>query len=705
LKSFHLGPWLVTPKLNRVERNGSVCHLEPKVMQVLVCLAEANGDVVSKEKILDTVWPGVFVTEDGLKRCISELRRAFGDDARNSSVIETISKGGYRLLFPVVPVIQSSTNAADDGGNQPQSEAPRGRSSWVLKTSLVVVAIAVLAVAAALPRWSSRRGLHLDLQNMHISKLTESGKASHSAISPDGRYVAYTEIDGDKQSLWVRHIATGGKVQLVPPDALALVFLTFSPDGNYLCFVRLSSTQTYLYQIPVLGGPPRLITVDLDSPISFSPDGKQFAFMRGYPVNGASTVVIANTDGSGERILATRKTPLQFELVGPTWSPDGKTIAASGVGVDYSKGKRWWSIQVISVADSSSREIYNTESVIGRLRWLPEGKGLIAVLSNVSWRPEWRGQIWYVGYPAGDAHQLTNDLINYDSCCLDLTRDASAITDVQNSLVSNLWIASATALDRPTRITSGDPVVRRQAWMPNDKTIIYQTVKGDLYSIGRDGSAATLLTDQHKIVRGPSICGDGRHVVFESSRDGSSIWRLEPDGSHPTRLTDGKLDHAPECSPDGKWIYHTSERSGRPTLWRIPIDGGKSTELTQEMIYDVLLSPSGRLVYYATFEVLGSPPRWVVISANGGKRVYSFERPTRFFGPSWAPDERGLDYVSSGRGVDNIWRQPLDGGAPKQITHFTSGQIFGFAWSRNGKWLALARGEISRDVVVISDFR
>jgi Tol biopolymer transport system component len=327
------------------------------------------------------------------------------------------------------------------------------------------------------------------------------------------------------------------------------------------------------------------------------------------------------------------------------------------------------------------------------------------VLSNVSWRPEWRGQIWYVGYPAGDAHQLTNDLMSYDSCCLDLTRDASAITDVQNSLVSNLWIASATALDRPTRITSGDPVVRRQAWMPDDKSIIYQTVKGDLYSIGRDGSAATLLTDQHKIVRGPSICGDGRHVVFESSRDGSSIWRMEPDGSHPTRLTDGKLDHAPECSPDGKWIYYTSERSGRPTLWRIPIDGGKSTELTQEMIYDVLLSPSGRLVYYATFEVLGSPPRWVVITANGGKRVYSFDRPINFNSPSWAPDERGLDYVSNRGGVNNIWRQPLDGGAPKQITHFTSGRIFGFAWSRNGKWLSLARGETSSDVILLSDFR
>jgi Tol biopolymer transport system component/DNA-binding winged helix-turn-helix (wHTH) protein len=707
LQSFHLGPWLVTPKLNRVDRNGTICHLEPKVMQVLVCLADANGDVVSKEKILETVWPGVFVTEDGLKRCVSELRRAFGDDARNSSVIETISKGGYRLIFPVVPVIQSSTNAADEEGNQPQTKAPRGRSSRALKTSLVVVAIAVLAVAAALPRWSSRRGLHLDLQNMHISKLTESGKASHAAISPDGRYVAYTEIDGDKQSLWVRQVAMGGKVQLLPPEVVVLAFLTFSPDGNYLCFTRAGGAhaRTYLYQIPALGGTPRLLAQDLDSAVSFSPDGKRFAFIRGEGLKGAYHIVVADTDGSGERILATRKTPLKFEFVGPAWSPDGKSIAASGIGVDYSKGKRW-SIEVISVADGSSREIYSTESMIGRLRWLPEGKGLITVLSNVSWLQllhAMGGQIWYVGYPAGEAHQLTNDLMNYDPCCLDLTRDASAITDVQNSAVSNLWIASATALDSPTQITSGDPVVRRQAWMPDDKTVIYQTLKGDLYSIRRDGSAATLLTDQHKVVRGPSICGDGRYVVFESSRDGS-IWRMGPDGSNPTRLTDGKLDHFPECSPDGKWVLYVSEHSGRHTLWRMPIDRRESIELMQKTSYEALLSPSGRLIYYFTHE---PQPRWVVISANGGKRLYSFDTPVSagFFGPSWAPDERGLDYVSGRGGVSNIWRQPLDGGAPKQITHFTSGHIFGFAWSRNGKWLALARGETSSDVVILSDFR
>jgi TolB-like protein len=70
-------------------------------MEVLVCLAQHPGDTVSKEQLFQAVWPRTLVTEDVLKRCIAELRRAFDDDAREPRVIETISKRGYRLVAPV----------------------------------------------------------------------------------------------------------------------------------------------------------------------------------------------------------------------------------------------------------------------------------------------------------------------------------------------------------------------------------------------------------------------------------------------------------------------------------------------------------------------------------------------------------------------------------------------------------------------------
>jgi TolB-like protein/DNA-binding winged helix-turn-helix (wHTH) protein/Tfp pilus assembly protein PilF len=102
-RDFRLGSWVVTPKLNSLTKNGKTVHLEPKVMQVLVCLAEA-GDVVPKERLMSRVWAGTFVTDDVLTRSISELRKVFEDDPKNPQYIQTIPKGGYRLLVAVEEV-------------------------------------------------------------------------------------------------------------------------------------------------------------------------------------------------------------------------------------------------------------------------------------------------------------------------------------------------------------------------------------------------------------------------------------------------------------------------------------------------------------------------------------------------------------------------------------------------------------------------
>ena len=112
---IQVGPWLVEPSLNIVSRNGAAVHLEPKVMEVLVCLATHAGEVLPKEELLKAVWPDTFVTEDALKRCISELRRVFEDDAREPRVIQTISKRGYR----------SWRRGTGSGARTPQPKPPR----------------------------------------------------------------------------------------------------------------------------------------------------------------------------------------------------------------------------------------------------------------------------------------------------------------------------------------------------------------------------------------------------------------------------------------------------------------------------------------------------------------------------------------------------------------------------------------------------
>ena len=147
----------------------------------------------------------------------------------------------------------------------------------------------------------------------------------------------------------------------------------------------------------------------------------------------------------------------------------------------------------------------------------------------------------------------------------------------------------------------------------------------------------------------------------------------------------------------------------RPSLWRVSIEGGEPT-LVQTESFDALPSPSGRLIYYSAFEweerqVRLRVLRWIVISSTDQKRLFGFDSPTiATLGtlPVWAPDESGLDYVVTRSGVSNIWRQPLTGGPPVQITHYSAGKIFSFAWSPDGRWLSLATGVNRSDVVLMS---
>jgi hypothetical protein len=179
--------------------------------------------------------------------------------------------------------------------------------SGVSKTLIAGIVAVVLAAAAFGGYKLLNRPRGFNLQNMQITKLTESGKATTVAVAPDGRYIVYVMRDGEKQSLWVRNVATKSDVQVLPPDVVEFAGLRFSPDGNYIYFVRSDkSTENYryLYQMPVLGGSSRQLVRDIDSAIDFSPDGSRFVFERGVPDRNVIEVRIAQADGSGERLAA-----------------------------------------------------------------------------------------------------------------------------------------------------------------------------------------------------------------------------------------------------------------------------------------------------------------------------------------------------------------------------------------------------------------
>jgi len=144
--AFHVGDWRADPPLNRLTSGATVRRIRPQLMDVLVSLASHHERVVSKEMLLAEVWPGRFIAEPGLVRCIAELRQELGDDPHAPKYIETIAKRGYRLVAPVRWIDDSSPRDGSAAG-PPRGEAtvPRERLRWWTPRRAVIVGLGAVA--------------------------------------------------------------------------------------------------------------------------------------------------------------------------------------------------------------------------------------------------------------------------------------------------------------------------------------------------------------------------------------------------------------------------------------------------------------------------------------------------------------------------------------------------------------------------------
>lgn len=564
------------------------------------------------------------------------------------------------------------------------------------KNVLYVAAILLLALVAfvAYRFWPRPRGLNF--QNMVITKLTDSGRAGSVAISPDGRYIVYVLLDGEQQSLWVRNVASRSDVQVLAPDAVRFVGLTFSPDGNYIYFVRSDKSTTrfrYLYVMPVLGGQARQLIRDIDSAVSFSPDGKRFSYLRGRVADSVVEVRIADTDGGNDTLLASLPAITYF-MYAPAWSPDGKTIAVPFLQT----GKETkWTMGTISVPGGSVKELFTNPDYFGRPAWLPDGDSMLVPISV---HRERRTQLWLVSYPDAKRQRATNDLSNY-GVNLNLTQDGRMLVALATEQESHIWSVPNAQTALAKQITFGETPEEAVAAGPAGK-IMARSGDSNIVLMNADGAQRALLRPDVRNYISFSACGD-RYVIYDHDT-GSKIelWRADPDGSNPLKLAEDVVGS--DCSPGGDWILYASGTK----LFRLPVDGGTPKQIAEGTLNDVWekISPDGRFVAYAY--VAGgsvSTLRMAVVSAEGGPILHDFPEPVGAQGLSWAPDQKSLQFLLTRNGASNLWEQPLAGGEPRQVTTFPSGLIFDFAWSHDGKQLLLAKGNITSDVVLISNLR
>jgi Tol biopolymer transport system component len=439
---------------------------------------------------------------------------------------------------------------------------------------------------------------------------------------------------------------------------------------------------------------------DAKGPISFAREGTVFVFRR-WTV--PSELLVANADGSAVKKLATC-TEGDIWLQ-PAWSPDRSVIVVPILSRQDNKAR----LYETALDDGQTKLLSpDTWATLSSLSWLPDGSGLILTGRD----PETRlFQIWLISYPDGKRRRITNDLSSYGVASI--TADGTTLVGVQSARTSNLWVApdgNADAAKKITFDTGKDEGLSGLSWTQDGRIVHTERNAGatDLWIVNKDGSEITQLTKNAGKNFYPNVTPDGRYIVFVSDRSGiSALWRIDIDGRNPLQLTNfaASFDN-PSISSDSKSVFFSANVSNAVTLWKISVDGGTPVQLTQDCAMPVVNSRDEIICQYGA---LGSNSvvKLALFSANGGppERLLDLPDVIKTGLVKWSAKEDALIYRDSRNRTDNVWSQSLNGGPPKQVTDFKADQIFGFDWSRDGKYLVLARGRAGTDVVTITNFR
>lgn len=583
------------------------------------------------------------------------------------------------------------------------------------KRGLVLAVVGLLVIAGALiAAWWKFSGSPADepFKTMRIARLTTGGKVGnasikgYASISPDGKFVVFRTTELGKDSLWVKQVPTGSVVKIVPELPGKVGGTTFSTDGSLIFFSMFENDpRGTLYQVPVLGGTPQKIMAGVTSAVTFSPDGKQIAFVR--TETEESKLMVANADGTGERTIATRKLPEHFPPSGgPSWSPDGKTIAC---GAETFRGNVHSTVVEVPAAGGAEKPVTAHHWVsVSRVLWLSDGSGLIiaAVPELVSAGT----QLWHVSYPGGEVRRITNDLNAYGTTSLGLTADSKTIVTIQADRAMQIWVANyGDRPSEPKQITYGKYDGDTLAWTA-DKKLLYTAPSGeqlDVWNIDPASTASRQITNDTYIEKLGCVSPDGRFAVFSSNRSGNfNLWKLSFSAGDQQQLTHGnEVDSHAICSPDGQWVLFRSFREGKSTFWKIALAGGEPHQLFNKSSSSAAISPDGKLVAIRFVDDRTNTNQIAVVPFEGGDPIATLPVSINYrdVGLGWSADSKSILYADARDNADNIWSVPAQGGTAKQVTNFTNGLIFAFQVSADGRNIAISRGTQTDDVILIRD--
>jgi eukaryotic-like serine/threonine-protein kinase len=594
-----------------------------------------------------------------------------------------------REIVDEYDALSASASSGSSVAGAPLARRRRSALGLWIGAGIVVGAVAGIALFwRAQPR---AREVSQSGQNMRISAQTSRGDISDCALSPDGRYLAYIAGRAGRKTLRVRQVATGSDVEILPASDAEILNPSFSPDGNYLFYTAVPpDRQNYraLFQVASLGGTPRERAFDVDSRVSFHPDGRQLVFWRHVTDPDENRLVAVDLSSWKERVIAT-VAPAEIFRGAPAWSPDGKRIAG---GLLRPAPNLESTIAIFDPSTGRREDLAKLDrTVVNSLAWLRDGTGIVS--SALELKTTLTEQVRLHAYPGGSISRLTNDFNKYEALSTSLADDAVAA--VRTTTIRNVWLADASGATPARRLTNiANPESSIFNLAPLDAGTIAYIALEDRYpqvkTIGTTGGETHQLTSEEALCNNVNAA-NGLLLFNRLDKTGTHVWRMGADGGGQRQLTSGGGEQIMELSGDGHYFMATRyDALGKLSV--MSTEDGRVVQEKSEVLGLIGISPDSRSVLFGMVEKDAHGlinALWTVYPIEGGAPTATFHLPGKATGARWTPDSRAVTFRNLADPAWNVYRQAFDGSTPVPVTRFTRGHLTDFRWSPDGRKLAV----------------